>query len=562
MTQSSSPYNQTNETIRIFKALVEDPLLDIPREIKDNVDKIQFTNDQTSEIILPCRLKECETAAALKGLEALAAIAISNLRFNNDSSDSGSIDLQHALMFLFLTYLSSVDGLGKLDKDVIKYLKPTDLNQAQSITYRRMSANLYETKDKGRYYHIHGSLEASTQLKLIGLPPYNPKLTDYNEIVNVLQGAVHNFSVDELEEQTLKYRQAGVEAMKSEDFLQTPHGKTISSKPFWEIEALETDTPPVEFASLSGDSAQKPQILKGLKVLELCRIIAGPTIGRILAEYGAEVIKVTSPTLPDVPFFQIDCNFGKHTCELNLKNKEDRVKFEELLKDADIVLDGYRTNAIEKLGYGPSKMTEFARQRNKGYIYGSENCFGFSGEWSDRAGWQQIADCASGIAWIQGQSLGLNEPMVPPFPMSDYGTGCMVAIAILLAVYKRAKFGGSYWCKSSLIQYDLLLMKQGLYPDDIWKNVLSKSSKDVLKLRYYDSVDKISSTCLRSMKRFKPDLFNGEGDQSEYFTKSYSEGFKGTVKVLKPVVQMKNTRNGFNTSTRPNGYDKPEWFMN
>ena len=226
--------------------------------------------------------------------------------------------------------------------------------------------------------------------------------------------------------------------------------RVISAEPIFNVEALETDTPPVPFTP-----STKPQILAGMKVLELCRIIAGPTISKILAEYGATVIKVTSDsTLPDVPFFQVDGNMGKHTTNLNLKHPEDRAKFEELLKDADIIVDGYRTGVIEKLGYGPSRITELAKQRNKGYIYASENCFGFSGEWSGRPGWQQIADCVSGVAWLQGQALGKDEPMIPPFPMSDYGTGCIVAISILLAVYKRNIIGGSYWCNSSLANND------------------------------------------------------------------------------------------------------------
>ena len=149
-------------------------------------------------------------------------------------------------------------------------------------------------------------------------------------------------------------------------------------------------------------------------MLELCRIIAGPTIGKILAEYGATVIKVTSDdTLPDVPFFQVDANMGKHTTNLNLKDPNDRLEFEKLLKDADVVIDGYRKGAIEKLGYGPTKLTQLGIERGKGYIYGAENCFGFVGEWSGRPGWQQIADCASGVAWVQGLSMGKNEPMVP-----------------------------------------------------------------------------------------------------------------------------------------------------
>lgn len=137
------------------------------------------------------------------------------------------------------------------------------------------------------------------------------------------------------------------------------------------------------------------RVLSGIKVLELCRIIAGPVIGRILAEYGADVLKITSPNLSDVPFFQVDGNMGKHAAELDLKTPEGREIFEQLLVDADVVLDGYRPGALEKLGYGPRAMADLARRRGKGIVYVSENCFGHDGEWASRPGWQQIADCVS-----------------------------------------------------------------------------------------------------------------------------------------------------------------------
>lgn len=555
MTQAN--YSQLKEAERIFRSLLENPNLPIPDEFQSSSKNISFYNS-SNKLVLPCRLKECETAAALKAVEAVAAISIANLRYG--INDTAKIDLQHALMSLFLTYLASVDGMNKLDKRVVSRLKPTDLNEAQSITYRRMSANLYKTKD-GRYYHIHGSLEASTTLNMIGLPSYSPKTTEYEDVVNVIQGAVSNFNCDELEELNTKNRQAGIEALTENNFLKTEHGRVISKEPYWNIEDIEVETPPVAFTpprEASGN--EKPKILEGIKILELCRIIAGPTIGRILAEYGAEVIKVTSPHLPDVPFFQVDVNVGKHTTSLDLKNPKDREVFESLLKDADVVLDGYRTNAIERLGYGPTKLSELAKERKKGFIYASENCFGFTGPWSGRPGWQQIADCASGIAWIHGKSFGLDEPMIPPFPMSDYGTGCIVAIAVLTAIYKRSLYGGSYWCKSSLVQYDLLLLKQGEYPEDMWQDSLKEHDKEIFDLRYYDSVDKISSTCLRSMKRIKPELFDDRFSKKAYMEELEAPAFKGNIKVLKPVVEYSATSVGFSCPSRPNGYDDPKWW--
>ncbi|KAG7664326.1 uncharacterized protein J8A68_002145 [[Candida] subhashii] len=544
-------YSALEETERIFSTLINSNL--IPEELKSKAKQIKFYNERKN-LSVPCPLKQTEMISALKALEATVALAISEERYGK-TEDQCKIDLQHALLFLFSTYCSSVNGFFKGDKyEVLKYLKQTDLNQAQSDPYRRMSANLYRTKEGNRYYHIHGSLEASTTLNMIGLPAFIPGFTDYEAIVKKYQDVLDEYTCDELEALNTKNNQAGVEAFKPEEFLQTPHGKTISNTPEYEVDTLETTTPPVPFVPSSNK-----KLLEGIKVLELCRIIAGPTIGKILAEYGATVIKVTSDeTLPDVPFFQVDGNMGKHTTNLNLKNAEDRIKFEALLADADIVIDGYRAGAIEKLGYGPKKLAELGIARGKGYIYGSENCFGLTGEWSHRAGWQQIADCASGVAWIQGQSLGKDEPMVPPFPMSDYGTGCMVAIAILVAIYKRNKYGGSYWAKSSLVQYDLLLMNQGQYPKEIWESQVINNPifADFLKLNYYDSVDRISNTALRALLVQQPDILKND----HYFTSMESEGFKGTIRVLRPVCEFDNLELGYRCVSRPNGSDSPEWW--
>lgn len=86
-----------------------------------------------------------------------------------------------------------------------------------------MSANLYKTKNPGEFYHIHGSLEATTTLNMIGLEGHRPDLTDYEEIIKVIEGQVTKYSVSELEAMNKERRQAGVPALKYEDFIKTPH---------------------------------------------------------------------------------------------------------------------------------------------------------------------------------------------------------------------------------------------------------------------------------------------------------------------------------------------------
>jgi hypothetical protein len=249
----------------------------------------------------------------------------------------------------------------------------TDLLQAQSILYRRLSANLYETRKPGEYFHLHGSLEATKALNMIGLEGHRPDLTDYHECINVIEEHVKQYTCDQLEEMNWKIKQAGVTCLKFEDFQTTHHGQELMSEPPWRVETLETETPPAPFPFTSS-RAPKPQILSGIRVLELCRIIAGPAMGRGLAEYGAEVIKVTSPNLSDVPFFQVDANIGKHTIDLNLKDADQREIFEELLLSADVVLDGYRPGSLNRLGYGPRQLLDIAKRRGRGFVlwsYGS-----------------------------------------------------------------------------------------------------------------------------------------------------------------------------------------------
>ena len=438
------------------------------------------------------------------------------------------------------------------------------MNGAQSILYRRLSANLYETKTPGEYYHIHGSLEATKTLQMIGLPPFNPQLIEYRECIDTIEKAVKQFTSAELEELNYRERQAGIPVLKWEEFCKTPHGKAITALPPFTVEPLDVSTSPVPFPQApywrqSGNySSSLPQCLSGIKVIELCRVIAGPTIGRSLAAHGASVLKVTSPLLPDVPFFQIDVNTGKHTTSLHLKNKHDRAVFETLLADADVVIDGYRPGTWERLGYGAQYFISLAKKRNKGVIYVAEDCFGGTGvpgaEWADRPGWQQIADCVTGVAWAQGQFMGLDEPVVPPFPMSDYGTGILGCVAAMSGLYRRATVGGSWMCRTSLVQYDVFLLALGLYPREVQEGLRMIHDPEFFALRHSDSVDEVGKRAKQSMLKLFPHLFADDMMQS-----AWSRGFGAELRWPKEPIRIKGLRICHVRAARPNGYDGPGW---
>lgn len=237
------------------------------------------------------------------------------------------------------------------------------------------------------------------------------------------------------------------------------------------------------------------------------------------------------------------------------------------------MIDGYRTGALERLGYGPKSLTKRFESRGKGFVYIAENCFGFSGPWKERSGWQPIADAVSGIAWAQGEALGLNEPVLPPFAIADFATGELGAIAALTGLWHRASKGGSYLFTVSLTKYDLWVMSLGPYPSNVWKRMYERHSNvpqtmirqsgepeiSMSALNHLSNFDIVSKAAMQSMKHLHPGLFN-----PNYMFEMESEGFgkdgkPALIKSCKPVVALSGTRNGFRSATRPNGYDVPAW---
>lgn len=442
----------------------------------------------------------------------------------------------------------------------------TDLNDAQTILYRRLSAGLYQAKD-GEYYHIHGSLEASKTLEMIGLPSHNPDVTDYDACIKVIEGAVKKYTVLELEEMTKVNLQAGAPVYTHEEFLATPHGKTMNELPPFTVKAFETTTPKAPFGGVSSEPKAR-QVLEGVRVLELCRIIAGPTIGRSLAALGATVLKVTSPQLPDVPFFQVDGNLGKHTTSLHLKgNDKDRQVFKELLESADVIIDGYSPGSLDRLGYGPKQLKKVAERRGKGFVYVAEDCFGGTddigdnnAEWASRRGWQQIADCVTGVAWEQGKFMDKDEPVIPPFPMSDYGTGALGSLAALTGLYRRNTEGGSWVCRTSLVQYDLFLLSLGLHTPEVQVQLREVHSPEFFELRHYDSVDVVGKRALESTNRAHGDPFKDELMQTTWSPEFGNQGSGGAVVTFpREAVTIESLDIGHVRPTRRNGFDQPSW---
>ncbi len=175
--------------------------------------------------------------------------------------------------------------------------------------------------------------------------------------------------------------------------------------------------------------------LDGIRVLDLCIILAGPTCGRTLSEYGAEVIKVDpehrAPSL--TPW--LDVGRGKRSICLNIAKDAGLNAFLRLADTADVILQGFRKGVAERLGIGYEQISE----RNPAIVYASINAFGQNGPWAARPGFDQNAQAATGMQLRNGGPEG--EPAPPPYTFNDYGTGVMAAYGVMMALLERERTG-------------------------------------------------------------------------------------------------------------------------
>ncbi|MER5216020.1 CoA transferase [Streptomyces sp. NPDC002838] len=193
-------------------------------------------------------------------------------------------------------------------------------------------------------------------------------------------------------------------------------------------------------APIDGDGA--PLLpAAGLRVLDLTRVIAGPVATRTLALLGADVLRVDSPRLPELPDQHADTGFGKRSTTLDLV--ADRRLFEELLAAADVVVTGYRPGALDRFGLSAEALAE----RRPGVIVAQLSAWGAYGPWGQRRGFDSLVQAATGIAAVEGSA---ERPGALPAQALDHGTGYLLAAAVLRAVTEQSYEGGSRFIRPAL----------------------------------------------------------------------------------------------------------------
>jgi len=230
-----------------------------------------------------------------------------------------------------------------------------------------------------------------------------------------------------------------------------PQAQAIMQLPLVEITKIG-EAAPKKISALSG--TQQP--LRGVRVLDLTRILAGPVCGRTLAAYGADVMLINSPTLPNIDSI-IETSRGKLSAHLNLQQAADQIKLEQLLSETDIFVQGYRPGALGTFGLSPDSLAK----KYPGIVCVSLSAYGRSGPWQHRRGYDSLLQSASGFNLAEAQAKNTDAPSALPMQVLDYASGFLMAFGAQVALLKQLTEGGSWHVQVSLARTGCWLRSMG-----------------------------------------------------------------------------------------------------
>lgn len=234
----------------------------------------------------------------------------------------------------------------------------------------------------------------------------------------------------------------------------TPQGRHLLHRPVIEIERLG-DAPPRPLRADPGvGTALRP--LSGVRILDVTHVIAGPMVGRTLAEQGGDVLHITRPVNFDPESFLIDLGVGKRNTVVDLDQPVGRDELQALADQADVFVQSYRPGALDARGFGPATLAE----RNPGVVVVSVSCFGGTGPLGHRRGVDPIAQAVTGLAHTEADDSGTPQ-MNRMWTLTDPLVGYLGAAGAMAALSRQAAEGGSYLVRVSLVGCAMWLQSLG-----------------------------------------------------------------------------------------------------
>lgn len=358
--------------------------------------------------------------------------------------------------------------------------------------------------DRWLFLHRLAQHHLERELDVLGLP-----LDATGEAIG---RAVARWRGAELEEAIMDAGACAALVRTNAEWAAHPQGQAVADLPLFRITKIGESEP------IPAGAGDRP--LGGLRVLDLTRVLAGPTASRTLAEQGADVLRIASPRYPDTEPMVRDTAHGKRSTVLDLRDSDDAAALRRLIRGADVFTQGYRPGAIAGLGFSPEDVAAL----RPGIVTLSLSAFGGVGPWGERRGFDSVVQAASGVAMEMGEALGDGVPRSMPGNPLDYTTGYLAAFLIELALERRATEGGSYHIEMSLAQTG----------------------------RYLDAVPRID----RSIAATSPVELPADRLDELMLTRKTPYG---TLAYLAPAARLDATPARWDLPTVPIDHDRPEW---
>jgi crotonobetainyl-CoA:carnitine CoA-transferase CaiB-like acyl-CoA transferase len=292
-------------------------------------------------------------------------------------------------------------------------------------------------------------------------------------------------------------------------WLQHAHARAVASQPLIEILRIG-DAPAAPLPA-------RARPLAGVRVLDLTRVLAGPTCAKSLAEHGADVLKITAAHLPDSGLADLDTGIGKLSARLDLRNATETDALRGLARESDVFVESYRPGALAARGFSPEAL---ARLR-PGIVCASLSAWGPTGPWRERRGFDSIVQAVSGIAQASGDSA---KPRLLPVSAIDYVTGYLMAFGVCVALGRRAREGGSWLVRIALARVGKWIVDRGTLPETAYRGLPNDLPEAELNALY------------------------AEMDAPD-----------GSLRYLKPVLSLSETPPYFSRPPVPLGYHPPRW---
>jgi len=268
-------------------------------------------------------------------------------------------------------------------------------------------SRFWQTRDGWLRLHANYPWHRERALRVFGVQEQLPAVAE----------AVLEWRGEDLEDALAAASALGFAVRTPEQWRAHPQGRAVASLPL----ALRQAQPGSRRPLPAGRGAA------GVRVLDLTRVIAGPVATRTLAAWGADVLRLDSPDLPEIPAQAVDTLPGKRSADLDFRTAEGSARLQQLLAEADVLVQSYRPGALARFGLDPQALA--AHHPHLTVV--TLSAWGPVGPWATRRGFDSLVQCPTGIATIEG------TPQVPgtlPAQVLDHATGYLAAAAALLSL--------------------------------------------------------------------------------------------------------------------------------